>query len=43
MEDLLKDLGVRDETLALDDASLQQPLRFDFVRMSGADQEHRDV
>jgi hypothetical protein len=43
MQDLLKDLSVRDQALALDHATLQQTLRFDFVGMGGSNQVHRDI
>jgi len=43
MQDLLKDLGVSDQALALDHAALQQSLHFDLAGMSSADQVHRDI
>jgi len=43
VEDLLKDLGVGDEPLAISDESFKHPLGVDFVRVRGSHEVHRNV
>jgi len=43
MQDLLKHFGVRNQALAVTDQLLEPSLRVALVRMSGADQIHRNI